>query len=108
AREMEELGDALVPTRGFGFDIESPLGKPAFELDFGDTSPAEQSASASAFEVSTDFNLSSSDDAGSNAFDLFGAPPVEADTPAPASQASGSTVDSGPIMSDAALRDELE
>jgi len=34
AREMEDLADALVPSRGFGFDIESPLGKPAWYILF--------------------------------------------------------------------------
>src|SRR5262249_26477743 len=42
-----------------------------------------------------------------SAFELFGEAPPEP-TPAPVQMSSGTVAESGPIMSDAALRDELE
>lgn len=107
SREMEELAEALAPARGFGFESQSPLGRPAFELDFGDTTVSSDPP-PNAFDISTDFNFGSDESTQSKAgFDIFGqAEPEPQAPPAPAN--TGSVADSGPIMSDAALRDELE
>ena len=104
SREMEELADALAPARGFGFEAQSPLGRPAFELDFGDTTVSSE-PQPSSFDLSSDFSYGDQGQAEGSGFDLFGTAEPEpiAQTSAPSSGA-----DSGPIMSDAALRDELE
>jgi tetratricopeptide (TPR) repeat protein len=100
AREMEELADALAPARGFGFEAQSPLGRPAFELDFGDSAPK-------AFDLSADFGYADDETPSRGAgFDLCGAEPEPAPAAGPAP--SGPLSDAGPIISDAAVRDELE
>jgi tetratricopeptide (TPR) repeat protein len=104
AREMEELSDALAPRKGFGFDVPSPLGKRAFELDFGEAEPEPPPS----VDAATDFDLTPSSDLG-NPFDIFGqSSDADLTTAQQPSPSGGSTVESGPIMSDAALRDELE
>ncbi len=114
SREMEELADALVPPTGFGFDAPpSPLGRPAFDLDATDgsaPSPADHSGGGSAFDISGGDDVA-------NPFELFGESPVEEVAPQPPppppssvapAGGGGGTAESGPIMNDAALRDELE
>lgn len=109
AREMEDLAEALAPPKGFGFDIPSPLGRPSFELDFGEPS---EPAAPSGGNGATDFDVSLANDV-HNPFELFGdqesapvpLPPPAHVAPAPS---GGALAESGPIMSDAALRDELE
>ncbi len=108
AREMDDLAEALTPAKGYGFDIPSPLGKPSFELDFGDTGSTEPQADA--FEISSGFDVSE-EAAPANPFELFNTPTVEPEpiaAPAPTPSSGGLSAESGPIMSDAALRDELE
>lgn len=99
AHEMEDLAEALKPARGFGFDVPSPLGTPSFSLDF---EPGDDH-SAPALSA-TDFDLTVNQEP-SGGFGIF-AEPIETSTST--ASGGGATVDSGPIMSDAALRDELE
>lgn len=106
AREMEELAGASASSgsgfgTGFGGFEASPPAGGGFDLGFGDfgapaADPAPPPQPSNDFNLSNDFSFGSS-----NPFD-FSSPTMDVEPPPPV------VTDTGSLMTDSALRDELE